>query len=337
MAQTDIESRFSPNGALEQDVLYEIQSILRLHDLSVDDLFFKWDAYCIRMDLDAQLALSLQNIRHLKQSIQDELEKKSHRATQARGSERKVNAAPKGGVSAGDVFGMLDGLVPSTPATGSRFSGNRGGGGAAAGSGLRKKMGGLKVNSSPAGMKDQLKAMDGDVVEVLNGHLPPAATPVAPYPASRIKLTAASDQKKMAYKPLAMKLSEASEVLDDRIDEFMAIVQDHHELDDSAFGSAATRSTSEVVAVGRIACDSMEGRLNSASLVLETSRRTGMGLRVPLRMDKVRGGWGFFPGQIVALRGNNATGGEFLVSQVLEVPLLPSAASTPAALAAHRD
>ncbi|KAG6006186.1 hypothetical protein E4U43_000484, partial [Claviceps pusilla] len=154
-AETDIQDRFSPNKPLEQDVLYEIQSILRLHDLSVDDLFFKWDAYCIKMDLEAQLALSLQNIRNLKQSIQDELEK-SHRATQAR-AERKVNAAPRGGVSAGDVFGMLDGLVPSTPAMASR-SGNRGAG---VGSGLKKKMGGLKVNSSPAGMNDQLKALNG--------------------------------------------------------------------------------------------------------------------------------------------------------------------------------
>ncbi|KAG5981828.1 hypothetical protein E4U43_006537, partial [Claviceps pusilla] len=180
------------------------------------------------------------------------------------------------------------------------------------------------------------RANPGDVIEVLNGHLAAAAAPMAPYVEPRIKLTAASDQKKMAYKPLAMKLSEASEVLDDRIDEFITIVQDYHKLDDSAFGSAASQSTTEVVAVGRIASDSMEGKLNTASLVLETSRRTGMGLRVPLKMDKIRS-WSFFPGQIVALRGHNATGSEFVVHQVLEVPLLPNAASTPSALAAHRD
>ncbi|KAG6053032.1 hypothetical protein E4U17_005095 [Claviceps sp. LM77 group G4] len=340
MADTDIQTRFTPHKPLEQDVLYEIQSILRLHDLSVDDLFFKWDAYCIRMDLDAQSALSLQNIRNLKHSIQDELEK-SHRATQVRG-ERRVNAVPRG-VSGGDVFGMLDGLVPSTPALASR-SANRG-----SGSELKRKMGGLKVNSSPAGMSDQLKAMNGlpsssfadranpgDVVEVLNGHLAAATAPVAPFSEPRIKLTAASDQKKMAYKPLAMKLSEASEILDDRIDEFMTIVQDYHQLDDSAFGSAASQSTTEVVAVGRIASDSMEGRLNAASLVLETSRRTGMGLRVPLKMDNIRS-WSFFPGQIAAFRGINTTGSEFVVHEILQVPLLPNAASTPSALAAHRE
>ena len=140
----------------------------------------------------------------------------------------------------------------------------------------------------------------------------------------------------MAYKPLAMKLSESSEILDDRIDEFMTMVQQHHNLDESAFGSAANQSTTEIVAVGRIASDSMEGKLNAASLVLETSRRTGMGLRVPLKMDKVRN-WSFFPGQIVAFRGSNAAGNEFVVDEILDIPLLPNAASAPSTLAAHRE
>ncbi|KID87579.1 DNA polymerase alpha, subunit B [Metarhizium guizhouense ARSEF 977] len=341
MAESDIQTRFSPNSPLEPDIITEIQSILRLHDLSVDDLFFKWESYCIKMDLDAQAGLSLSRIRNLKQSIQDELEK-SHRATQVRNERKVLSATPKAS-SGGDVFGMLDGLVPSTPATGRL---NRSGG--VGGSALKKRMDGLKVGSSPARMDDQLKAMNGlpttsfadrlnpgDVVEVLNGHLQPAEAPIAPFAEPRIKLTAASDIKKMAYKPLAMKLSEASEILDDRIDEFITVVQDHHKLEDSAFGSAASQSTTEVVAVGRIASDSMEGRLNSASLVLETSRRTGMGLRVPLRMDKIRT-WSFFPGQIVALRGHNATGNEFVVHEILEIPLLPNAASTASALEAHR-
>lgn len=176
----------------------------------------------------------------------------------------------------------------------------------------------------------------GEVVEVLNDRLPAAEPPIAPFPEARVKLTAASDQKKMGYRPLAMKLSETSEILDDRIDDFIALVQEHHGLEDTAFGSAASQSTTDVVAVGRIASDSMEGRLNAASLVLETSRRTGMGLRIPLKMDKIPS-WGFFPGQIVALRGSNASGAEFVVSQILEIPLLPNAASTPAALEAHRE
>lgn len=127
---------------------------------------------------------------------------------------------------------------------------------------------------------------------------------------------------------MAMKSSEASEILDDRIDEFMILVQEHHKLEDSAFGSPASQGTNEIVAVGRIACDSLEGKLNASSLVLETSRRMGAGLRVPLKVDSLSG-FQFFPGQIVAMRGINTSGSEFAVSEVLSMPLLRGAASAP--------
>ncbi|KAG9505826.1 hypothetical protein J7337_002798 [Fusarium musae] len=338
----EIESRFSPNKPLEPDVFSELESIMRLHGLSAEDLFFKWESYCIKLDLDAQ-ALSLEVLRNLKQSIQDELEN-SHRKVQVK-TERKVANTPRGTAKGGDVFGMLDGLVPSTPASGAKL--NRG---AASGSTVKRKTETPKgLMSSPAtGMSEQLKSLNGlpptsfsdranpgETVEILNDRLSAAEPPIAPFAEPRIKLTAASDQKKLGYKPLAMKLSEASEILDDRIDNFMALIQQHHKIDENEFGSAAAQSTTEVVAVGRIASDSSEGKLNAASLVLETSRRTGMGLRVPLKMDNIRS-WSFFPGQIVAFRGANASGNEFVVKEVLEVPLLPSAASSLSALEGHR-
>src|SRR5450432_4421758 len=85
----------------------------------------------------------------------------------------------------------------------------------------------------------------GQPVEVLNEHLAVPEPPIAPYGEPRIKLTANSDMKKLSYKPMAMKSSEASEILDDKIDEFMALIQAHHKLEDSAFGSAASQSTNE--------------------------------------------------------------------------------------------
>lgn len=123
----------------------------------------------------------------------------------------------------------------------------------------------------------------GQIIETLNGHLDAHEAPIAPHPEPRVKLTANTDLKKFRYRPMAMHLSEASEVLDDRIDEFQSLIQAHHGLDDSAFGNAAAQATNEIIAVGRIASDSPEGKLNAASLVLETSRRTGAGIRVPLK------------------------------------------------------
>ncbi len=129
---------------------------------------------------------------------------------------------------------------------------------------------------------------------------------------------------------MAMHLLEASGILDDRIEEFQALVQAHHELEDSAFGNATSQGTSEIIAVGRIASDSPEGRINAASLMLEMSRRTGAGLRVPLKVESIS--YEFFPGQIVALRGINASGDYFSVKEVLEIPILPASASLPSAL-----
>lgn len=168
----------------------------------------------------------------------------------------------------------------------------------------------------------------GQVIETLNEHLAQVEAPLAPAAAARIKLTSNTDLKKFSYKPMAMNLSEASEVLDDRIDEFTKLVQAHHKLENTAFGSAASKSTNEIISVGRIASDTPDAKLNQASLVLELSRRIGAGLRVPLKVDSIAS-YEFFPGQIVAVRGINASGEYFTAKEVLEIPLLPPAASTP--------
>lgn len=171
----------------------------------------------------------------------------------------------------------------------------------------------------------------GQTLETINPHLSLPETPMAPFSEPRIRPTANTDMKKFGYKPMGMRLSETSEILDDRIDEFVALFEKQYEDEDVTFGSAASQSTSEIIAVGRIASDSMEGKLNTASLVLETSRRTGAGLRVPLKVDSLPS-VNFFPGQIVALKGINASGNYFSVKEILPTPLLPPAASTAAAI-----
>lgn len=126
---------------------------------------------------------------------------------------------------------------------------------------------------------------------------------------------------------MAMKLSESSEILDDRIEEFVTIIQDHYKLEDGAFGNPASQNQNEIVAVGRIASDSPEGKLNASSIVLETSRRMGAGRRIPLKLDKLRD-YDLFPGKIVALRGANASGEFFQPTEVLDVPSLSLVASS---------
>ncbi|KAK0635827.1 DNA polymerase alpha subunit B N-terminal-domain-containing protein [Bombardia bombarda] len=336
----ELNERFgSVNGQLAPDIIAELQSIMRLHQLSVQDMFFKWESYCIKMDLGEVKVSSMDTLRTFKQDLQDALER-SNRTQAISKTDKRFGQTPRTANKTGDVFGMLDGMT--TPAAGRS---------AKASSAARRRQldtptaSRIKAEpaSSPMKLDDQLippssfndRQNPGEVIEILNKHLAAPEPPTTSYSEPRIKLTAASDQKKLAYKPLAMKASEASEILDDRIDDFMALVMSHHKLEESAFGSAAVQSTTEIVAVGRIASDSPEGKLNAASLVLETSRRMGGGLRVPLDLSNLKG-YQFFPGQMVALRGSNTSGHNFAVTELLIIPLLPNAASTPLALAAHR-
>ncbi|KAI0969793.1 DNA polymerase alpha/epsilon subunit B [Xylaria arbuscula] len=351
----ELNELFGSGGQpLEHNVLVELKSIMQLHSISAQDLFFKWESYCIKLDMD-EMKLSVQTLGALKQDLLDALER-SNRAHQVQiKTEKRVGATPRTATkNSGDVFGMLEGMVPSTPGSGKLNK-----------SAVKRRnpnetpsMSRVKNSvpnsspdyKSPSRLENQLESMNavpalsfnsrqnaGELIEVLNEHLKPAELPIAPFGESRIKLTATSDQKKLGYKTLAMKASEASEILDDRIDEFMILVRDHHKIDDEEFGSAASQSTTEIVAVGRIASDSSEGRLNAASLVLETSRRIGNGRRIPLKLDKLNGNYQFFPGQIVALRGINSSGQEFVVRELLDIPLLHNAASAPAAIEAHRE
>ncbi|EAU36936.1 conserved hypothetical protein [Aspergillus terreus NIH2624] len=337
----ELFSPASPDG-LPKDVLAELQSILRVHSITPQELFYKWESFCLKMGAE-EMKLTLDTVRQLKQDVQDTLERESRGKVGRQTEKRSAPTATPRATGTTDVFGMLDGLTPNgrTPKS-------------VNGSAKRKsdfaspsisKAGKIGSEQSPIGSKtpriangagagDGLQPVrfadrpnPGQTIETINAHLPLPETPMAPFSETRIRWTANTDLKKFGYKPLAMRLSETSEILDDRIDEFTALFEKEYEGEDITFGSAATQSQNEIVAVGRIASDSLEGKLNTASLVLETSRRTGAGIRVPLKVDSLPS-VNLFPGQIVALRGINASGNYFSVKDVLPTPLLPSAASS---------
>ncbi|KAF2104696.1 DNA polymerase alpha/epsilon subunit B [Rhizodiscina lignyota] len=348
-----LQDRFG--GASRQvapDVLGELQSILRLHGISPQELFYKWESYSIKMGAE-ETKLDLATTRDFKKDLHEALERESRGKHQVRSTEKRaVGATPRAGAGVGDVFGMMDGVVPNTPRPGALGKAN--------GSTVKRKSNfetpapKASKNYSTSTPNDPKTPVTtgtngvngsndvsfasrpnaGQIQESLNGHIEiPSPSETAPSE-TRIKLKANTELSKYAYKTMAMKLSEASEILDDRIEEFLAEVQARHKLEESAFGNPSAQSTSEIVAVGRIASDSGEGRLNPASLVLEASRKTGAGLRVPLRVEQLQS-YDFFPGKIVALRGMNASGDFFTVTEELSIPLLPPAASTAAELDVH--
>ena len=341
----ELTKLFAPSagGKLPDDVATELHHILRLLDLSAQELFFKWESYVIKMGVDST-KLDFKTAKDFKKDLQDALERESRAKGHVvnHGAARRTAATPRGGGD--DVFGMLDGMVSTTPAPRMSAASKRKANNFDTPSAKSTKNG---SNSSPAdsktpgptreqqGVAFENRQNPGEIIQQINGQLPAASAPDEPPTEARVKLKANLELPKFAYKTMAMKLSEASEILDDRIDSFTDLIQAHHQLSDTAFGNPAAQSTAEVVAVGRIACDQPNGKLNAAIVVLETSRRMGAGLRVPLKFEGV--GYDLFPGKIVAVRGTNVSGEYFAVTEVLPMPPMPLPASTATELEIHND
>ncbi|KAL8763690.1 MAG: hypothetical protein Q9184_000585 [Pyrenodesmia sp. 2 TL-2023] len=327
------------------EVKIELESICRLHSISPEELFYKWESYSMKMGQE-RTNQDVPTVREFKKDLQETVEREARNRSHMRSADKRgLYNTPRNSAKVEDVFGMIDGVTPAQQAS---SAGNK-----------RKstfettsvpKFSKAHATSSPSDGRclpsradqDGLHSITfaerqtpGQVIETLNGHLNVHEPPIAPHPEPRVKLTANTDLKKFRYRPMAMRLSEASEVLDDRIDEFQSLVQAHHGLEDSAFGNAAAQGTNEIIAVGRIASDTSEGKLNAASMVLEMARRTGAGLRIPLKVESAS--YQFFPGQIVAVRGINASGEYFSVTEILDIPLLAPAASQPLTLEALNE
>lgn len=79
-----------------------------------------------------------------------------------------------------------------------------------------------------------------------------------------------------------------------------------------------------VVVVGRVRCEAASGRINAASVLIDSRGRTA---RVDLGGV---GTYSVFPGQMVALLGVNATGRTFAAERLLRAPLLPPFSARPA-------
>ncbi|KAL1844678.1 hypothetical protein VTK73DRAFT_2044 [Phialemonium thermophilum] len=240
----ELNERFaSGDRELEPDVVAELRSIMRLYDLSPEDLFFKFESYSMKMELEG-VNPSIQVLRAFKQDIQSSLER-SHRAQAHVKSEKRAGATPRSTAKGADVFSVLEGLVPTTPGTGKLGKM----------SSARKRQletpsisrvksehpGSSPDNKSPSRLDDANGAVSsfhdrpnpGEVIEVLNEEIPVPDPPVAPFTEPRIRIATASDQKPLGYKTMAMKISEVANVLDERIEEFTALVKEHRHLDDA--------------------------------------------------------------------------------------------------------
>lgn len=110
MAETDIEELnalfATPGKQLEPDLLAELQSIMRLHEIPPQELFYKWESYSIKMGGE-DMKLDMTTARALKQDVQDGLERESRNKAHVRRADNKRSAQlPRAGAHTGDVYGM---------------------------------------------------------------------------------------------------------------------------------------------------------------------------------------------------------------------------------------
>ncbi|KAK9477736.1 DNA polymerase alpha/epsilon subunit B-domain-containing protein [Lipomyces japonicus] len=227
----------------------------------------------------------------------------------------------------------------------------------------KRKLKTAAVHSSPLGNDTFATRKDaGSVLETLNPEL--RVFDHDRDTVAKPRVTAFMDIKRYQYRTMRQSLLEASEFLDERIEQFTdaviarlvgnpvttitavgsAIKSEPTEYSDGAsslvIGNPAARSHDDVIVVGRIVSDSVHAvdssKLNLQSVLLETSRRIGSGARVALSFpQQLSSSFSLFPGQIVCLKGSNPGGDEFVVRQFIDLPDLPPAVSQAGILKQH--
>lgn len=96
-----------PATHLEPDVLGELQSVRRLHAISPQELFFKWESYCIKMGSE-DVKLDLDTVRAFKKDVQESLERETRGKVNVRGADKRTgtHGSSRNIGSGEDVFGM---------------------------------------------------------------------------------------------------------------------------------------------------------------------------------------------------------------------------------------
>ncbi|KAL0952801.1 hypothetical protein HGRIS_007026 [Hohenbuehelia grisea] len=326
----EIIARFG--NSLDEKILEECIKLCRIHALTAEDLYYKMEALQFSATSAAarfsevQRTLDMDALTAIRAQLERELAKEQAK-------KKTTNfAAMRGRQGRGPMMGLRGMGLANPPVRG----------------------GGTQV------MKDNMRARQQGTVGA-QVKLEPGLS-AGPSGASGVGATDAfvdvgtssvvfrgpktdeDSKNKRGYKYMFEKITERSEALDDRIDEFARLVQDYYGIQE--LGDPGATTDESVYVVGRVVQDadaastvSVHVKLSEATICLESSRMMGSGGRVPLRFDpslkvrvagrregKEREGQaynaGLFPGMIVALKGKNGGGGWFAVEEILSLPPL---------------
>lgn len=109
----DLNALFAPSdpSGLPADILTELRSIMRVHGIDAQEMFYRWESYCLRMGSE-ETKLDLDTVRLFKRDVQDNLERQARgRHPERRGGgggmgTPRARDANGGGMAGADVFGM---------------------------------------------------------------------------------------------------------------------------------------------------------------------------------------------------------------------------------------
>lgn len=332
-----LKSKFSDSITTDSNLVSEWQSLKRTFNLSTDELHAKWEAFDISTGNKSN-TVTLSSLQHLRDNLQRSLERENEKKITSTPTTGKRHRpfTPRSGKFNSPGSSILDSILPSSISSSARKRPNPSKHGIETptkipkiGPGLiktessndsnnlnhSKETHPLKVSSNIASRIEK-----GSVVEILNENVPEIQ-----HTCSKPDFKINVDMKKFNYRILYEKLSDSSEYLDEQIEAFTRAIQEAYSLENDDFGNPAFISQSEIVAVGRIITETpSDDKLST--IHLQSGRRIGAGMRVELRLsDSLQAH--FFPGQIVAVKGSNASGSYFAVKEQLEIPLLPPAAT----------
>lgn len=332
-SRTELVKAFGAD--LTDDILSKLQTIIQIFNVDSNELFLSWESFNVNQ-VQENLTLDLVNLDKFQEYLQTAIATpaKIRKELQSGSLKRRAISTP----------------ILSSPTAGPRTPHLK-----------RKKIESNLTTSSPGAyetaqssfktsspIKRDTRILDDEsntVIETLNPQIDECAgyveldqdssTAIKPF-----KLATNFDASKYNFRTMSMKLLESADVLDDQIDSFAQLYLEHDK--NAQIGNPCLSSQFDIVCAGRIVPDSPtydklnNYTLNKTSLFLETSRMGGIGQRIPLDLNQLKG-YSLFPGQIVILKGKNPTGRSFLVAEVLQIPDLPAPVSSEAELEQYKD
>lgn len=341
---------FGPEAS-KPEINSALNNLLKLHAITAEDLFIKWEQFSQNERHENQTALIIANINQFKKFLQAKIEKYANLV-----GERSVNGIASNNSVPSSISKKIRPVRVPNGSNASMF-----------GFSLQKSPMITKKRKVEVKMENdkdnQLdfksegdSSFNGDIEVKSESSIQPSSTPSTSFmsnskssdagsgriidslnpqnmeiaqglssteenPKQQVKIQPYYDPSKYKFRTMRQKLVDVSDVLDEQIKIATKLIQDHYKILPASFGDPTIQSQNEIYSVGRIVPDSptTDGFLNIQSLSLETSRIDGVGRRIRLNFDNIEE-ISLFSGQLVALKGKNANGDIFLVKEVLTLP-----------------